>query len=449
LGKELRRVVSVLLISTLLILSMTALTFSGAFTKSPAEGSRLSASDVAERVVLFEDDFEAYEAGRFPSSVWDLWFDGVGGASQIVVDSVSRSGNKSLQLLGVSEWAAYAAKSLSTNASKLGFEVYVRVEEVRGGAGDNARVSFAVWRSSCISMEVAPVLFSDDGNIVSGGQVLQSYVAGEWYKVSLLLDRASDTYSVWVDDVLRGENLSVGTTSPPEMSPISYEIEAFSLSQCYNTVKVYFDDVKVFGEGSLALLRIKNIYTDPAVPSVDEDVVVSATITEADNVDEALLGYTADAAWQNVSMNRFGETFNATIPAQPSGALVQYRIYASDANGNWIVSSIQSYFVSDFTPPKIVSVTWTPTEPHANDTVKVDADITSGITAGGIRLVQFSFTDSFGQSWNTMMKREDETGLWTVTLPRQPSGTVVQFYLVAYDYAGFQAMRECEYSVLP
>lgn len=443
-----RRITFLVLFPTLLLIGVTALGFTVSSTKNP-KFNTLNTSDAAERAVLFEDDFERYDSGRFPFGGWNLWFNGVGEASQIVVDNVSRSGTKSLQLLGVSGWAAFAAIQLSTSASKLGFEVFVQVDETRGETSDNARVSFTKWKSPSISMEIAPVCFLDNGKVVSDGQILQSYVAEKWYKVTLLLDRPSDTYSVWIDDVLRGENLSAGTTSSPEMAPVSYEIEAFSVSQCYNSVKVYFDDVKVFGEGSMTFLRMKDISNDPFTPNVGEDVVVSAAIVDADNVNQALLAYTLDTAWNNVSMNRFGEVFNATIPSQPFGVLVQYRIYASDVSGNWIVSSIHSYAVSDFTPPEIVAVSWTPAEPSSNDTVEVGANVTNGISAGGISRVQFSFRDSFGQSWNAEMKYDVASGLWTVIVPRQPGGTVVQFYIVAYDNVGNQTFKEYEYNVLP
>jgi hypothetical protein len=45
---------------------------------------------------------------------------------------------------------------------------------------------------------------------------------------------------------LKGENLSATTSSGDISVYHSYGIEAFSVSQCYNNVAVYFDDVKVF-----------------------------------------------------------------------------------------------------------------------------------------------------------------------------------------------------------
>ena len=65
-----------------------------------------------------------------------------------------------------------------------------------------------------------------------------------------MLDRPTATYSVWIDDQLCGENLTLTTSAPPATSDPAYEIEAFSLGQCYNYAKVYFDNVRIFGAGT-------------------------------------------------------------------------------------------------------------------------------------------------------------------------------------------------------
>jgi hypothetical protein len=124
--------------------------------------------------------------------------------------------------------------------------VAVRVEETNGQIKDNARVSFTKKLSGSISREYAPVTFQDDGTICSGGQVLQSYVSDTWYKIKLAMDRIKETYSVWMDGELKGENLHFTTTQGDSSAYRSKEIDAFSVSQCYNSVTVYFDDVKVF-----------------------------------------------------------------------------------------------------------------------------------------------------------------------------------------------------------
>jgi parallel beta-helix repeat protein len=197
--------------------------------------------------VFFEENFESYNVGTFPSSGgWELWYSGAGTEHQVIVDDVSVSPTKALKLLGVDYWAGFAAKRFTSTSSTIGFEVAVRVEENSGQPRDDARVAFTTKVSSSISREYAPVTFQDSGVIISGGQVLQSYVVDRWYKIKVIMDRDREAYSVWVDGELKGENLAATTTSGNIADHPSYEIEAFSVSQCYNSVTVYFDDVKVF-----------------------------------------------------------------------------------------------------------------------------------------------------------------------------------------------------------
>ena len=197
--------------------------------------------------VLFEDDFERYTVGTFPSTGgWELWADGAGTKSQIIVDNISAPPTKCFQLIGYDGWAAYPAIRFKSDSQVIGYEVNVRVEEIRVGARDNARVAFCSRVSASILREYAAVFFQDDGKISSGGKVLQSYVAGSWYNVKSILNRSNETYSIWIDGVLLGEDLAVTTTSGDITVYPSVLIEGFSVSQCFNGVKMYFDDVKIF-----------------------------------------------------------------------------------------------------------------------------------------------------------------------------------------------------------
>ncbi len=261
--------------------------------------------------VLFEDDFEDYNVDTFPNSGgWELWFNGAGTEHQAIVDNVFVSPTKSLKLLGVSFWAGFAAKRLTSSSPRIGFEVAVRVEEANGISRDNARIAFTKKVNGAISCEYAPITFQDTGTINSGGKVLQSYVAGRWYKIKSILDRNTDTYSVWVDGELKGENLIATTTSGDIASNPSSEIEAFSVSQCYNSVNAYFDDVKVFevsGAGS-------NTWT------VDDDGAADfSTIQEAVNAasDGDTIHVHAGTYYENVTVTKSitlkGESSSNTI----------------------------------------------------------------------------------------------------------------------------------------
>lgn len=213
--------------------------------------SKQRAQTSATDTVFFEDDFENYPAGSFPSSGgWELWFNGAGAEYQTIVDGPSFSPSQSFQLWGYDFWAGFAAKRFSTDLSEVGFEAYVNVPELTNSSRDSARISFTKWTSPSTSTEIGPVVFLGDGRIASGSQILGTYVTGTWYKVTYVLDRPTATYSVWIDDQLCGENLALTTSAPPATSSPAYEIEAFSLSQCYNHARVYFDNVRIFGAGT-------------------------------------------------------------------------------------------------------------------------------------------------------------------------------------------------------
>ena len=211
----------------------------------------------AAEQIIFEEDFESYQVGTFPASGgWELWYDGMGSEYQVIVDNVSSSPTKSLKLLGIHGWAAYAAKPIETDSPLIGFNASVRVESLGGGNRDVARLGFATLVPPVYATSYAPIRFMDYGTIkVMGEGDLQSYVANRWYtyaadrwyKVTVIMDRNAETYSLWIDDVLVGENLAVMTNKGPmtaEETP--WKIEAFAVSQNYHSSTVYFDDIVVF-----------------------------------------------------------------------------------------------------------------------------------------------------------------------------------------------------------
>lgn len=207
----------------------------------------------AAKLLIFKDDFESYTVGSFPAvDGWTLWYSGMGYQYQIIVDDVSHSEKNSLQLLGdySLNWAAYAARKIDTCSPIIGFNVSVRVESLGGGERDIARVGFASLLPPKHVTNFAPVLFKDDGTLtVMNGIELQTFVTNRWYQVSVILNRTSETYSVWIDHEIVAENLPVVTNHeglPEAETETTWDIEAFALSQNYYSTKVYFDDVKIF-----------------------------------------------------------------------------------------------------------------------------------------------------------------------------------------------------------
>jgi hypothetical protein len=202
---------------------------------------------------IFSDDFESYATGTFPSQ-WTLVFNGMGDEYQVVVDNVSNSPTKSLQLVGSMNWAADAVKYFTSTSPTIGFEVSVRIDNSTGipeTAGDNAVARMGFWRRIDWGHAAwyESVTFGYNGTIVASshplalanalaGQVLQSWVPDQWYDVKLILDRTNRVFSVWINGTLEGENLQ-GSDDP-------YTYDGLALSGRYTQTIDNYDDVKIF-----------------------------------------------------------------------------------------------------------------------------------------------------------------------------------------------------------
>lgn len=397
---------------------------------------------------FFEDNFENYTVGTFPSSGgWELWYSGMGTDQQIIVNSVSCSPTNSLKLLGIDFWAGFAAKRFTSTSSRIGFEVAVRIEETNGQSRDNARVAFTTKLDIYRSCEYAPVTFQDSGVIVSGGQVLQSYVADTWYKIRLVMDRADDTYDVWVDGELKGENLTVTTTSGPITDYPSSGIEAFSVSQCYNSVTVYFDDVKVFS----------SYESNPTLELVPKSGISTTTLVGSGFAPDSQIS----VSWDGILI--------PTVPSQVitdgSGsftcivsALNQtdgiYNIRAVDETGNEAATTFTVGFTVDTTPPNIIDVIQVPININgtAENGVMVNATVTDAVS--GVERVTLNYTDGKG-TWITSEMTKLEGDIWNGTIPAFPHGTTVTYTIMAEDKAGNNVTTEelygepNQYEVLP
>jgi hypothetical protein len=90
---------------------------------------------------LFSDDFESYSVGTFPSTDWEIVWDGTG--ENYVTDAYSFSPTKSLQLWGRASWSSVAQRKFSTDAPVIGYECAIRIDSIgTGGPGREESVNF-------------------------------------------------------------------------------------------------------------------------------------------------------------------------------------------------------------------------------------------------------------------------------------------------------------------
>ncbi|MEM2704608.1 MAG: hypothetical protein QXR45_15785 [Candidatus Bathyarchaeia archaeon] len=171
---------------------------------------------VLYETIIFFDDFESYAVGTFPSAGgWELIWNGRGNEYQCITDKYWHSPIKSLQLWGKDWWSAHVQKKFSSDSTLLGFEAYVLVESYTSkpsGSPVSAVIGFWNKEAATWGLGYAWVQFTYDGNITTNdvwAPTLGTWTPKTWYKVKLILDRSTNTFDVWINGELVGNDIEV------------------------------------------------------------------------------------------------------------------------------------------------------------------------------------------------------------------------------------------------
>ncbi|WP_099211166.1 DUF2341 domain-containing protein [Thermococcus henrietii] len=205
---------------------------------------------------IFFDGFENYTVGSFPSAGgWILDYEGAGSSYQKVVSYPVKTGEKALQLLSAQGcWAAVAEHKFNSNAQIIGFEADVMAQSFgTEGCGGNRTtvIRLAFWNGNLDSWGryYADVQFAHNGIIyaLSSGieHRLISWKPQKWYHVTVILNRNTNTYSVYINNKLVASNIPVEHTD-------TNNINAIVLTAGHANTKVFFDNVRVFEINSSA-----------------------------------------------------------------------------------------------------------------------------------------------------------------------------------------------------
>ncbi|NVO08615.1 MAG: endonuclease [Bacteroidales bacterium] len=121
---------------------------------------------------------------------------------------------------------------------------------------------------------------------------------------------------------------------------------------------------------------ISNISISPINPTTNDDVIVSATITDNGTIKEATLdwGLSASTLDHNLTMTLDGNVYKTTIPKQLAGK-VYARVNAKD-DLDAVSSSDYSYDIIQNEKPSITDISNTPVNPYTGEIVKISATIT-------------------------------------------------------------------------
>lgn len=166
-------------------------------------------------ITIFEDGFELYTSGQFPTSNWQPWHNCSSDPTNNIVTTVhTYSGTKSLQVYGSHGgcWSATAVHLISSLPEKLKFEAYFLASGETGtGSCGNTDIELRLdhMTEAATGYNFLGVNFSDDMKvylIIKGNdnELLQSYILGQWYKVDMEVNTSAKTVTVWIDDTSYG-----------------------------------------------------------------------------------------------------------------------------------------------------------------------------------------------------------------------------------------------------
>ncbi|TFF86878.1 MAG: hypothetical protein EU551_00410 [Promethearchaeota archaeon] len=211
--------------------------------------------DTATLLPVFEDDFESYTLNTLPNP-YELKQNGQGDSYQIITDEYSRSGSKSMTLLGTSTWRAVVSRPVYTDIVGLGLknlvlEAYIMSETPSGSIvypyDKNIRVGFWDPNSGLYGEYYASIGLRNDGKItITGGPsevVLDDWTPFVWYHVSLHWTLSNNTVHAFINERPAAKiNVSKNVTNTVDIA-----IEGGN----YN-IKGYIDDLKLYEKMDLS-----------------------------------------------------------------------------------------------------------------------------------------------------------------------------------------------------
>ncbi|MBK8165432.1 MAG: lamin tail domain-containing protein [bacterium] len=176
----------------------------------------------------------------------------------------------------------------------------------------------------------------------------------------------------------------------------------------------------------------------PATPVIGEAVTVSVTVLSSTVVTGVAFRYTVDGGLQNeLSGTAAGDIWSAVIPAQAEGAVVRWHAVATNAaGGSGTYPDAAPRFASTWTviappPPTITAFAVSPAAPYADlpATLSVTANSISALT-GAV----FHYRVD-GGAFAQLAGAAQGGGVYTVTVPGQGNGAVVDWYVVVANAA--------------
>lgn len=150
-------------------------------------------------------------------------------------------------------------------------------------------------------------------------------------------------------------------------------------------------------------------------------------------------GFNTTGMWMNLHRNI---TADAEVGLSFSGDLIINNVIIrvrSDYDGSGpslTTLIIDDVVITDGAPPVVESVDQNPVSPMYDDTVDVHVDAVD--LRPGIDYVAINYTTDGGTTWNSL----STTGTYDATIPAQTYGTFVEYFVIAVDGVGHEAIDD-------
>jgi len=243
----------------------------------------------AEEIELFNDDFESYNVGTFPSPNWVLHWNGAGNQFQIVNNNFYHSPTKSMQLRAQYNWAALAYRTLSVRPNIIYCELWMKSSQSQSSSDRGSNFGFynpseAVWGvmygNFGMNNATGRFYYFNNTNYSETSVELDSFQFNRWYRIKLKYNLCCNMQSVWVDDVQLLNNVSLIVNS----SGTRYSCFAISTSNTttdlnhYDDIRVWYDNEEVATNYCLSLSRNNlNLGSSLCGESFSDTLVLSNT----------------------------------------------------------------------------------------------------------------------------------------------------------------------------
>ncbi|MDI6825832.1 MAG: hypothetical protein QMD36_01395 [Candidatus Aenigmarchaeota archaeon] len=211
-----------------------------------ATSDQKNPSSLSTFSTIFYEDFESYSVGTiFPRGDWILYVPvGVDPENQRIVDEVSISGTKSLQLQAEEETeAVLLERTFKWSGNLIGYTICVMPTSTRDIVIGTGFWNPYVVACGRVCFWYGYICALTNQNILEHKlewHELQEYEANKWYNVTVLMNTENFKFSVWINGILKGTDFQ----EEPDISQFN-PIRSM-LIFCGRSKKAYFDDISVF-----------------------------------------------------------------------------------------------------------------------------------------------------------------------------------------------------------